>query len=94
MGTDPKTSVLNRYQQSWDMHNLFVLGASSFPNNAGYNPTGTIGALSLCTVKAIGDRYLCYLRATSEGVIYLGLLADDASSITITVLQGRRGAVT
>lgn len=58
MGTDPKTSVLNRYQQSWDMHNLFVLGASSFPNNAGYNPTGTIGALSLWTAKAIIDQYL------------------------------------
>lgn len=58
MGTDPKTSALNRYQQSWDAHNLFVLGASSFPNNAGYNPTGTIGALSLWTAKAIIEKYL------------------------------------
>lgn len=58
MGTDPNTSVLNRYQQCWDMHNLFVLGASSFPNNAGYNPTGTIGALSLWTAKAILEKYL------------------------------------
>ncbi|MDF1897234.1 GMC family oxidoreductase [Rahnella contaminans] len=58
MGADPQTSVLNRYQQSWDMHNLFVLGASSFPNNAGYNPTGTIGALSLWTAKAIIEQYV------------------------------------
>ncbi|MDQ0704791.1 gluconate 2-dehydrogenase alpha chain [Pseudomonas sp. W3I7] len=58
MGLDPKTSVLNRYQQSWDVHNVFVLGASSFPNNAGYNPTSTIGALSLWTAKAIIDQYL------------------------------------
>ncbi|VTP67826.1 Gluconate 2-dehydrogenase flavoprotein precursor [Serratia rubidaea] len=58
MGMDPKTSVLNRYQQCWDMHNLFVLGASSFPNNAGYNPTGTIGALSLWTAKAIIEQYV------------------------------------
>jgi len=58
MGLDPETSVLNRYQQSWDLHNLFVLGASSFPNNAGYNPTGTIGALSLWTAKAIIDQYI------------------------------------
>lgn len=57
MGTDPRTSVLNRYQQSWDVHNVFVLGASSFPNNAGYNPTGTIGALSLWTAKAIIEQY-------------------------------------
>lgn len=58
MGVDPATSVLNRYQQSWDMRNLFVLGASSFPNNAGYNPTGTIGALSLWTAKAIIEQYV------------------------------------
>ncbi len=58
MGTDPTTSVLNRYQQCWDAHNVFVLGASSFPNNAGYNPTGTIGALSLWTAKAIIEQYL------------------------------------
>jgi len=58
MGMDPKTSVLNRFQQSWDVHNVFVLGASSFPNNAGYNPTSTVGALSLWTAKAIVEQYL------------------------------------
>ncbi|RQW61180.1 GMC family oxidoreductase [Vibrio viridaestus] len=57
MGNDPETSAINRYQQSWDQHNVFVLGASSFPNNAGYNPTGTIGALSLWTAKAIIEKY-------------------------------------
>ena len=40
MGTDPSTSALNRYLQSWDVSNLFVMGASAFPQNAGYNPTG------------------------------------------------------
>ncbi len=40
MGTDPKTSVVNRYLQSWDVPNLFVFGASAFPQNPGYNPTG------------------------------------------------------
>lgn len=58
MGDDPKTSALNRYQQSWDAHNVFVLGASSFPNNAGYNPTITIGALALWTAKAIIEQYV------------------------------------
>ena len=58
MGEDPKTSVLNRYQQSWDVHNVFVSGASSFPNNAGYNPTATIGALTLWTARAIIEQYL------------------------------------
>ncbi|WAH56481.1 GMC family oxidoreductase [Pseudomonas silvicola] len=58
MGTDPKTSALNRYQQSWDVHNVFVLGASSFPNNGGFNPTVTIGALALWTAKAIKEQYV------------------------------------
>ena len=47
MGTDPKTSAVNRYLQSWDVPNLFVMGASAFPQNAGYNPTGTVGGARL-----------------------------------------------
>jgi gluconate 2-dehydrogenase alpha chain len=39
MGTAPKTTVVNRYLQAWDAHNLLVMGASVFPQNAGYNPT-------------------------------------------------------
>jgi gluconate 2-dehydrogenase alpha chain len=58
MGTDPTTSVLNRYLQSWDVSNLFVLGASAFPQNAGYNPTLTVGALAYWSAKAIREKYL------------------------------------
>ena len=46
MGADPNTSAINRYLQSWDVSNLFVMGASGFPQNAGYNPTGTLAALA------------------------------------------------
>ena len=46
MGTDPNTSALNRYLQSWDVSNVFVTGASAFPHNSGYNPTGPVGALA------------------------------------------------
>ena len=58
MGTDPKTSALNRYLQSWDVHNLFVTGATNFPQNAGYNPTDTIGALTYWSLDAIHKQYL------------------------------------
>ncbi|WP_341486074.1 GMC family oxidoreductase [Thioclava sp. GXIMD4215] len=58
MGLDPATSVLNRYQQHWDAHNLFVLGASSYPNNGGYNPTETLSALTLWTARHIINDYL------------------------------------
>ncbi|UEM03483.1 GMC family oxidoreductase [Skermanella rosea] len=58
MGTDPSTSAVNRYLQSWDAHNLFVLGASVFPQNAGYNPTGAVGALSYWAADAVVNKYL------------------------------------
>lgn len=51
MGADPSTSVLNPYNQSWDVPNLFLTDAASF-TSAGYrNPTLTIMAL---TVRACG----------------------------------------
>ncbi len=58
MGTDPKTSAVNRFLQSWDVPNLFVMGASGFPQNAGYNPTGTLAALAFWSAEAIRTRYL------------------------------------
>jgi gluconate 2-dehydrogenase alpha chain len=58
MGADRKTSAINRYLQSWDVSNLFVLGASAFPQNAGYNPTGTVAALAYWAADAIRNQYL------------------------------------
>ena len=58
MGVDPATSAVNPYLQSWDVPNVFVIGASAFPQNAGYNPTGTVGALAYRAADAIRTRYL------------------------------------
>jgi gluconate 2-dehydrogenase alpha chain len=59
MGTDPTTSVVNRYCQSWDVSNVFIPGgASVFPQNHGYNPTDTVGALAFWTANAITTEYL------------------------------------
>jgi gluconate 2-dehydrogenase alpha chain len=58
MGADPATSAVNKYLQSWDVPNLFVVGASAFPQNAGYNPSGTVGALTYHCAEAIKSRYL------------------------------------
>ncbi|MBP2078829.1 GMC family oxidoreductase [Oceanobacillus polygoni] len=46
MGADPETSAVNSYLQMWEAENVFVIGASAFPHNSSFNPTGTIGALS------------------------------------------------
>jgi gluconate 2-dehydrogenase alpha chain len=58
MGSDPGSSVVNRYLQSWDVSNVFVTGATAFPHNSGYNPTGPVGALAYRTADVIRDKYL------------------------------------
>jgi gluconate 2-dehydrogenase alpha chain len=58
MGTDPKTSAVNKYLQSWDVPNVFVIGASAFPQNPGYNPNGTVCALAFLAADAIISQYL------------------------------------
>ena len=57
MGNDPKTSVVNKYGQSWDVPNLFVIGSSTFPTMSGFNPTLTIQALAYMSADAIVNRY-------------------------------------
>jgi choline dehydrogenase-like flavoprotein len=47
MGDDPKKSVLNRWNQSHDVKNLFVVDGSSFVTGGSQNPTMTILALSM-----------------------------------------------
>ncbi|TBW38962.1 GMC family oxidoreductase [Siculibacillus lacustris] len=58
MGTDPKASAVNPFLQSWDVPNVFVVGASAFPQNPGKNPTGTVGALAFRAADAIRRQYL------------------------------------
>jgi choline dehydrogenase-like flavoprotein len=47
MGADPKSSVLNQFQQTHDIANLFVMDGSGFPSGACQNPTLTIMALAV-----------------------------------------------
>ena len=58
MGSSPDRSVVNPYMQHWQVSNLFVLGASAFPQNASANPTPTILALTYRTADAIVNRYV------------------------------------
>ena len=58
MAKSPDLGVVNSYQQHWEIPNLFVIGASTFPNSGSSNPTPTILALTYRTADAILDRYL------------------------------------
>lgn len=58
MGLDAQTSVVSPRLQHWDAENLFVVGASLYPHNSGYNPTGPLAALAL----RLGDDLTSYLQ--------------------------------
>lgn len=47
MGADSKTSVLNQFQQTHDVANLFVMDGAGFASGACQNPTLTIMALAV-----------------------------------------------
>jgi len=38
--------------------NVFSMGSGAFPQNAGYNPTGTVAALTYHAAQEITTRYL------------------------------------
>ena len=58
MGVSPEHSVVNTYGQHWQAPNLFVMGASMFPNNGSANPTPSVLAFTYRTADAVVDRYL------------------------------------
>ena len=57
MGNDAKTSVLNKFNQSWDVKNLFVVDGASFVTSANQNPTLTILALTMRACEYLADEY-------------------------------------
>ena len=58
MGGSPEHAVVSPYLQHWQLSNLFILGGSTFPQNASANPTPTVLAFVYRTADAIVDRYL------------------------------------
>jgi choline dehydrogenase-like flavoprotein len=56
MGDNPKTSVLNKWNQAHDVKNLFVVDGSSFVTGGSQNPTMTIMALSMRASEYLADK--------------------------------------
>lgn len=56
MGNDPKASVLNQFQQSHDVKNLFVVDGSSHVSASAQNPTWTIMALCWRSCDYLADQ--------------------------------------
>lgn len=55
MGSDPKTSVLNQWNQGHDCKNLFVVDGAAFTSQADKNITWTIMALSMRASEYLMD---------------------------------------
>jgi len=58
IGTSPEWSVVNPYLQHWDLPDLWVIGASAFPQNPSPNPTLTALALTTWSADALIGKYL------------------------------------
>lgn len=56
MGDNAKTSVLNKWNQSHDIKNLFVVDGSSFVTGGSQNPTMTILALSMRACEYLAEQ--------------------------------------
>lgn len=55
MGRDPKTSVLNSWNQSWDIENLFITDGAAMTSSAIQNPSITYMALSARAANHAAD---------------------------------------
>lgn len=56
MGDNPKTSVLNKWNQSHDVKNLFVVDGGAFVSGGWQNPTLTITALSMRASEYLAEQ--------------------------------------
>ena len=56
MGDDPKTSVLNKWNQSHDIKNLFVVDGAAFVSAGWQNPTMTILALAMRSAEDLAEQ--------------------------------------
>jgi choline dehydrogenase-like flavoprotein len=57
MGNDPKTSVVNQFQQAHDVRNLFVVDGSTHVSASCQNPTWTIMALAWRSCEYLADEF-------------------------------------
>jgi len=57
MGADPKTSVLNKFNQAHEVKNLFVTDGACYVSSGNQNPTLTMMAITARACDYIADQY-------------------------------------
>lgn len=68
MGADPETSVVNKWHQTWDVPNLFIMDGSVLATGGVVNPTPTISALALRAATYIRDNFETLSRTTRSSM--------------------------
>jgi 2-methyl-1,2-propanediol dehydrogenase len=71
MGSDPEKSVVNKWHQSWDVPNLFIMDGSVLATGGVVNPTPTISALALRSSSYIKDNFSDLARTTKAAELKL-----------------------
>jgi choline dehydrogenase-like flavoprotein len=57
-------SVVNRWNQSWDVPNLFIVDGSVFTTGGVVNPTPTVCALALRAAEHLRDNFADIRKTT------------------------------
>ena len=57
MGNNPKTSVLNKYNQAHEVENLFVTDGAAWVSSGCQNPTLTMMAITIRACDYITSEY-------------------------------------
>ena len=57
MGADPKSSVVDKWNRSWDVPNLYIVDGSVLATGGVVNPTPTICALALRCAENLRDNF-------------------------------------
>ena len=57
LGDDPANSVVDPWQQAWDVPNLFIMDGSVLPTGGAVNPTSTIGAMTMRAASHLRDGF-------------------------------------
>ena len=66
MGENPEMSVVNRWNQCWDVPNLFLIDGSVVTSGGVVNPTPTVAALALRAAEYVRDNYVNLTRTTKS----------------------------
>ena len=92
MGSDPQTSVVNKWNQTWEVPNLFIVDGSVLATGGVVNPTPTISALAL---RADYLPALLNLGKPEEAAgPILWLASDDSTFVTGAAFVVDGGMVT